>query len=60
MQSGNGTEVLSLVPFLADEFSKIARDELGTMTLQAAFDRLEYEQKPNSAQWDLDSVLDFT
>ncbi|KAM7533191.1 hypothetical protein Aperf_G00000125491 [Anoplocephala perfoliata] len=57
--SGNGTEVPSLAPLLANEFSKFARDELGTMTLQAAFDRLEYEQKPeNSAQWDLDSLVD--
>lgn len=54
---GNGTEVVSFASILANEFSKLARDELGTMTMQAAFDRLEYEPKPeNSAKWDLDSV----
>ncbi|VUZ52382.1 unnamed protein product, partial [Hymenolepis diminuta] len=57
--SRNGSEVLSFAPLLANEFSKFARDELGTMTLQAAFDRLEYELKSeNSAQWDLDSLVD--
>ncbi|KAM3182710.1 hypothetical protein ACTXT7_011777 [Hymenolepis weldensis] len=57
--SRNVSEVLSFAPLLANEFSKFARDELGTMTLQAAFDRLEYEPKSeNSAQWDLDSLVD--
>ena len=57
LQTFNDTEVLSFAPILADEFQKLARDELGTMTMQAAFDRLEYEPKPeNSAKWDLDSV----
>ncbi|VDM16916.1 unnamed protein product [Hydatigera taeniaeformis] len=55
----NGSEVVSFASILANEFSKLARDELGTMTMQAAFDRLEYEPKPeNSAKWDLDSLVD--
>uniref|UniRef100_A0A0R3W6P9 VWFA domain-containing protein n=1 Tax=Taenia asiatica TaxID=60517 RepID=A0A0R3W6P9_TAEAS len=58
-QGENGPEVVPFASVLANEFSKLARDELGTMTMQAAFDRLEYEPKPeNSAKWDLDSLVD--
>ncbi|CDS43443.1 cache domain containing protein [Echinococcus multilocularis] len=58
-RAGNGNEVISFASILGNEFTKLARDELGTMTMQAAFDRLEYEPKPeNSAKWDLDSLVD--
>uniref|UniRef100_A0A5K3EVR7 VWA N-terminal domain-containing protein n=1 Tax=Mesocestoides corti TaxID=53468 RepID=A0A5K3EVR7_MESCO len=52
-------DITSSASRLAEEFQKMARDELGTMTMQAAFDRLEYEPMPeNSLQADLDALVD--
>ncbi|KAL7055334.1 hypothetical protein AAHC03_022834 [Spirometra sp. Aus1] len=42
-------EVRSFVNRLSDAFTRLARDEMGALTMQAAFDRLKYDPRPENA-----------
>nr|VZH97585.1 unnamed protein product [Spirometra erinaceieuropaei] len=42
-------EVRSFVNRLSDAFTRLARDEMGALTMQAAFDRLQYDPRPENA-----------